>query len=186
MLSPNLFDEAEISFKKTLDHMKTEFARLQIGRASPMLVEHIVVEAYGITQPLKSVASITTPDPKTIQIQPWDKGLLSAVEKAIQISGLNLPPVNDGVVIRINIPPLTEERRRELAKVVGKIAEEAKIAIRSVRQQMNTKFKDMEKAGQISEDELKIAEKKLQEKVDGYNKQIDDLAKQKEEDIMKF
>jgi len=186
MLSPNILDEAEASFKKTLDHMKSEFARLQIGRASPALVENILVEAYGGTQPLKSVAGITTPDPKTIQIQPWDRNLLSAIEKAIQTSDLYLPPVNDGVVIRINIPSLTEERRRELSKIVGKIAEEAKIGIRTMRQQMNARFKDMEKSGEISEDELKIAEKKLQEKVDHYNGQIDHLAKQKEEDIMKF
>lgn len=184
MIPTSQFDEAEGLFKKIIEHLKQEFARLQIGRANPSLVEHISVEAYGTTQPLRSLAGITTPDARTIQIQPWDKSILQAIEKAIQTSGLNLPPVNDGVVIRINIPALTEERRKELAKVVGKIAEDAKIAVRSVRQQMNTKFKDMEKAKQMSEDELKIAEKKIQEKVDAYNKEIDELAKKKEQDIM--
>ncbi|MBI5152242.1 ribosome recycling factor [Candidatus Peregrinibacteria bacterium] len=186
MLPSNHLDESEMLFKKALDHLKNEFSRLQVGRASPALVEHLSVEAYGTTQPLRSVASITTPDPKTIQIQAWDKGLLNAIERAIQMSDLHLPPTNDGVVVRINIPPLTEERRRELTKVVGRLAEDARISVRSVRQQMNTKFKEMENAKQVSEDERMIAEKKLQEKVDSYNKQIDELAKKKEQDVMQI
>lgn len=186
MLSANHLEEAEVLLKKAIDHLKNEFSRLQVGRASPALVEHIFVEAYGGTQPMKNIASIMIPDPKTIQIQPWDKGLLSAIEKAIQMSDLHLPPTNDGIVVRINIPALTEERRRELSKVSGKIAEDSKVSVRGVRQQINTKFKDMEKAKQMSEDELKIAEKKLQEKIDFYNKEIDDLAKKKEQEIMQI
>lgn len=186
MLPTNYLEEAEALLKKTIDHLKNEFARLQVGRASPALVEHIIVEAYGTNQPLRSVASITTPDSRTIQIQAWDKGLLSAIERAIQTSDLNLPPMNDGVVVRVNIPPLTEERRKELAKIVWKIAEEAKISVRAARQQMNAKFKSMESSKQISEDEMHIAEKKVQERVDFYNKEIDEFAKKKEQDIMSF
>lgn len=184
MVPMNLIEEAELSFKKALEHMKGEFARLQTGRANPALVEHIQVEAYGSKQPMKNLAGITTPDARTIQIQPWDKGILQAIEKAIQTSGLNLPPVNDGVVVRVNIPALTEERRKDMTKLVWKIAEEAKVAIRSARQQYFGKFKDMEKAKEMSEDELKIAEKKVQERVDHHNAEIDDLGNKKEQDVM--
>ncbi|KKQ69279.1 MAG: ribosome recycling factor, ribosome recycling factor [Candidatus Peregrinibacteria bacterium GW2011_GWF2_38_29] len=184
MIPMNIIEEAEVSFKKAIEHMVNEFARLQTGRASTTLVEHVQVEAYGSKQAMKGLANISTPDARTIQIQPWDKGLLQAIEKAIQTSGLNLPPVNDGVVVRVNIPVLTEERRKDLTKFVWKIAEEAKVAIRSSRQQFIGKFKDLEKAKEMSEDELKIAEKKVQERVDHHNNEIDSLGKKKEQDIM--
>ncbi len=179
-----VYKDLEEGLKKTLEHLKDEYAGLQIGRASSAMVERIQVEAYGSMQPLKNSANISVPDAKTIQIQPWDRGLLQAIEKAIKISDLGLMPNNDGVVIRLNVPPLTEERRRDLTKVVGKMAEEAKIAIRNLRHEAMESCKKMEKDSLISEDERKGAEKKIQEKVDTFNKEVEGVSKAKEKDIL--
>lgn len=176
--------QAEQDFQKALAHLKTEYARLQTGRASPALVEELKVEAYGSMQPLKGLASISVPDPKTLQIQPWDRGVLSAVEKAIQAANLGLNPINDGRVIRVPMPPLTEERRKELVKVVHQMAENAKITIRTSRGTAHGAFKTLEADKQISEDERRLAEKHLQEKVDNANREVEELAKKKEQDIM--
>lgn len=175
---------AESEFKKILDHIKTEYQRMQIGRASAALVEGVMVEAYGSRQGLKALANISVPDAKTIQIQPWDKSQLAAIEKAIQLSDLHLNPLNDGVTIRLNIPPLTEERRRDLAKVVNRLAEEARISVRHVRQKFHDQAKEMEKSKQITEDQSKSVVKKLQEKVDKYNMDIEMMSKNKEKDVM--
>jgi len=171
-------------FEKALTHLKEEFVKLQVGRANPTMVEDIQVDAYGTVQPLKGLANITVPDPKSLVIQPWDKGVLSPIEKAIQTSELNLNPINDGVVIRINMPPMTEERRKELTKVVSKLAEEAKVTLRHHRQETLSKMRDLEKGKDISEDELRGGEKKLQDKVDDYNMKIDEMMKSKEKDVM--
>lgn len=175
---------AEIEFRKSYEHLKSEYGRLQLGRASAALVESLQVEAYGVHQPLKAVASVSVPDSKTLQIQPWDKGLLSEIEKAIQTSDIHLTPINDGVVIRLNIPPLTEERRRDLTKVVHRLAEEARIAVRQGRQKALDKLKEMEKNNEAGEDHVRSIEKKLQEKVDQMNLEIETHAKNKEKDIM--
>src|SRR5579883_641461 len=159
----DLIAQGESEMKKVIEHLKTEFSHLQVGRASASLVENIMVEAYGSHQPLKGLAHISVPDAKTIQIQPWDKSTLQPIEKAIQIANLGLTPSNDGIVIRINIPPLTEERRRELTKVVNKLAEDARIGIRHARQTVMDKIRAQEKAKEISEDMAKGLEKKLQE-----------------------
>ena len=177
---------ADAAFKKTLEHLRNEFARLQIGRASASLVESIPVEAYGTTQPLKALASISVPDAKTLNIQPWDRGILSAVEKGIRDSSLGLNPVNDGIYVRINMPPLTEERRKELVKVVHRMAEDARISVRQTRGDAHGAFRDLEKSGDMTEDDVRLFEKKLQEKVDASNKEIEELAKKKEEDILKI
>lgn len=171
-------------FQKALDHLKSEFARLQIGRATPALVEDIKVEAYGGIQPVKSLASVSVPDPKTLQIQPWDKGLLGAIEKAIQSANLGLNPINDGRVLRLPMPPLTQERRVELVKVLHQMAEQAKISIRTARGTAHSAFKTMEEAKLISEDERRLSEKHLQEKVDASNKEVEEMAKKKEQDVM--
>jgi len=180
----NVLQQAEAEFKKAFEHLKSEYSHLQVGRASAALVEGLSVDAYGMKQPLKAVGNISIPDPKTIQIQPWDKGLLTEIEKAIRNSDLNLAPVNDGVVIRLNIPPLTEERRKDLAKVVHRLAEEARIAVRHVRQKAHDDLRDMEKNSQITEDQMRGGQKRLQEKVDHINGEIETLAKNKEKDIM--
>jgi ribosome recycling factor len=183
-MSHLLVQKSKQDFQKTLDHLSEEFNKLQIGRASSGMVETLLVESYGVMQPLKNISSISIPDARTIQIQPWDRSMLAGIERAIQVSDLNLNPVNNGVVIMLNIPPLTEERRRDLVKVVGRMTEEAHIAVRNLRHDVMTTFKKMEHEEEMSEDERKGAENALQEEVDSVNKQIDELAKKKEETIM--
>lgn len=180
----NVISQTSSEFEKVISHFKNELSRLQIGRASAALVENVAVDVYGSSQPLKAVANISVPESRSLMIQPWDKGNLGAIEKAIADAGLGLNPINDGVVIRINIPPLTEERRRDLTKHVKQLAEQAKIGIRNLRQDANNKFKQMKSSGEITEDDLKNAEKKLQDKVDEANKKIDETADSKESDIM--
>lgn len=175
---------AKEEFAKSIEHLKSEFAKLQIGRASAALIEDVKVEAYGTTQPIKAVASISIPDPKTIQIQPWDKGTLNQIDVAIQNAGLNLTPTNDGNVVRINIPPLTEERRTDLTKLVNKLAEDGRISVRNARQTAHEAFKKLETDKEISEDDFHLSNKHLQEEVDKVNKEIEELSKAKESDIM--
>ena len=184
MSTQPVIDTARVEFKKTVNHLKESFSKLQIGRASTTLIEDVKVEAYGTLQPLKAVASVSCPDAKTIQIQPWDKSNLSHIENAIKLSGLNLNPINDGQYVRISIPALTEERRAELTKIVHKMAEEARIAVRASRQTAHEAFKKLESDKKISEDENHGADKKLQDEVDKANKELEDIAKAKEHDIM--
>jgi len=174
----------EEELKKVVEHLKQEYVHLQIGRASSSLVERLEIDSYGTMQNIKSVASISIPDARTIQIQPWDKGVLPAIEKAIQVSGLGLTPTNDGTVIRINIPALTEERRKDLTKLVHKMAEEAKIAVRNARQTAMEKIRAAHKNSEITEDMSAHGEKRAQEKVDHSNREIDSLAKGKENEIL--
>ncbi|MDD3862165.1 MAG: ribosome recycling factor [Candidatus Gracilibacteria bacterium] len=176
--------KAQAEFEKSVSHLKDEFNRLQVGRANPALIENVPVEMYGASQPIKAVASISIPDPRTIQIQPWDKSALAAIEKGIVGVGLNLNPINDGVCVRINIPPLTEERRKDLVKVVYKLAEDAKIVVRTARQDANAHFKQLKSSSEITEDDQASAEKQLQAKVDEFNKKLEDLAKEKEKEVM--
>ena len=170
---------------KALEHLHADYSSLQIGRASGALVERVMVDVYGSLQPLKAVANISVPDAKTIQIQPWDRSTLQAIEKGIQLAEIGLNPQNDGVVIRLNVPALTEERRKELTKVVHKMAEEAKIGVRNSRHEAMEKIKSLHKSEQITDDQQKGAEKKIQEKVDQVNNEIESAAKSKEADVMK-
>jgi len=183
-----MFDDAmnasKVGFQKALDHMKSEFSKLQIGRASSGLVDNLNVDMYGSSQPLKAVASISVPDATTLQIQPWDKGALRAIEKAIVDSNTGLNPVNTGVAIMINMPPMTEERRAEVAKQVRVLSEDAKIAIRNTRQEAIAEFKKMKDSNEMTEDDLRSSEKKLQESVDSFNKLVEESSKSKEHDIM--
>lgn len=184
MTEQEILNSTKVEFQKTIDHMKTEFGRLQVGRASSVLVEGIPVDVYGATQPLKAVANISIPDPRTIQIQPWDKNMLVPIEKAIVGIGTGLNPQNDGIIIRISIPPLTEERRRDLSKHIGKLAEEARISIRNIRQDAQKGFKQLKADNELTEDGVHEAEEKLQNLVSEFNKQIEESAKRKETDIM--
>ncbi len=184
MLPQNQIDDAASQMKKAIDHLKDEFSKLQVGRATPALVEDVKVDAYGSLQSLKAVASVSVPDAKTIQIQPWDRSLLGAIEKGIQIANIGLTPNNDGIYIRINIPPLTEERRKDLVKVVSRYAEEAKIAIRNTRQEANNSFNAMKKNSEMTEDELHAGIKVIQDHVDRSNREIEEMSKKKEQDIM--
>jgi len=175
---------AVADFQKAVDHLRDEFSRLQVGRASAALVENINVDVYGSSQPLKAIANVSIPEARTIQIQPWDKGSLAPIEKAIVGIGTGLNPVNDGICVRINIPPLTEERRIDLTKTVKKLAEDAKIAIRNSRQDAHNQFKELQKSGDITEDDHKGSDKKLQTKVDDFNNMIDKVSTEKEKDVM--
>lgn len=184
MPTQQYYQAAKAEFLKASDHLQVEYSKFQIGRANSGLIEDLKVESYGVQQPLKAVASISCPDPRTIQIQPWDRGNLKAIETAIQISGLNLAPINDGTCVRINIPPLTEDRRKDLTKLVHKLAEDARISIRNARQTAHDGFKKSNNDKEISEDEMHVANKKLQDEVDNVNKEIEALAKAKDQDIM--
>ncbi len=165
--------------KKTLEHLHSEFAKLQTGRANAATIEHISVEAYGQRMELKGVASISVQDARSIIIQPWDKSVLSDIEKAIQIANIGVNPVNDGIVIRLNYPPMTEERRKQVTKIVKELAEHAKIRIRQDRQVANDEAKTI-----AEEDEKERVQKELQHLVDQINVQIDEAAKQKEKEVM--
>lgn len=168
------------SGEKVLQFLKTEYGKLQTGRANAALLEHIAVEAYGQKMDLKAVASISVQDARSLVVQPWDKSVLQAVEKALQQANLGANPVNDGVVLRLNFPQMTEERRKELVKVVHKLAEEARITVRQKRQEAHDAVK-----GEKDEDVKETLQDALQKEVDRINEQIDAIRKHKEEEIMK-
>ena len=176
------------SFRSRMDKavgaLKEEFAGLRTGRASAGLLDPIQVEAYGSMSPLNAVAAISVPEPRMIAVNVWDKGMVVSVEKAIRSSGLGLNPVVDGQTLRIPIPPLTEERRKELAKLAGRYAEQQKVAVRNVRRDANDDLKKAEKAGEISQDEQKKMEAEVQKDTDAAIKRIDEALKAKEVEIM--
>jgi ribosome recycling factor len=178
-------NEAEHKMKKAIQVIKEELSHIRTGRASSALVENIKVEYYGIPTPLKEIANISIPEADLIVIQPWDKNCVNDVEKAIWKEDIGLTPNNDGNVIRLSIPPMTEERRKEMAKIVKKETESSKVAIRNVRREINDKIKKMEKDSEISEDKSKELFKEIQELTDNYTKKIDDIYKLKESEIMK-
>jgi len=182
---PNqIINAAKAKMEKTMDFLHEEYGKLQTGRANAALVENIMVESFGTNMPLKGLASISVPEPTQIAIQPWNRDQLPNVEKAITNANLGLNPQNDGITIRIILPPLTEDRRKELVKLVHKYAEDARISVRNTRHEGLAQLKDMEKGKQISEDELAGREKELQNVVDDYNKRIEESAKKKEQDVM--
>ena len=169
---------------KAVSALKEEFAGLRTGRASAGLLEPVQVDAYGSTSPLNAVAAITVPEPRMIAVNVWDKGVVVAVEKAIRAAGLGLNPIVDGQTVRVPIPPLTEERRKDLAKLAGKYAEQQKVAVRNVRRDANDDLKKAEKAGEISQDEQKKMEAEVQKDTDAAIKRIDEALKVKEVEIM--
>ena len=169
---------------KAITALKEEYSGLRTGRASASLVEPVMVEAYGAMTPLNAVAAISVPEPRMITVSVWDKGVVISVEKAIRAAGLGLNPIVDGTTLRIPIPPLTEDRRKDLAKLAGKYAETQKIAVRNVRRDANEDLKKAEKAGDISQDELKRCETEIQGFTDGAIKRIDETLKTKEQEIM--
>lgn len=173
--------QLQLHLKSTVEHLKAEYARLQTGRASASVVEHVQVDAYGQTQPLKAIAGISIQDARTIVVQPWDRGIIGNIEKALQQGNLGTNPVNDGTMLRIILPPMTEERRKSLVKTVHALAEEAKISVRQQRQQVHTNVK---KDKSRSEDEHFRLEKQAQELVDRTNAEIGELAKRKEQEVM--
>lgn len=176
------------SFRSRMDKsvaaLKEEFGGLRTGRANAGLLDPVQVEAYGSTSPLNAVAAISVPEPRMITVSVWDKGLVVSVEKAIRAAGLGLNPVVDGQTLRIPIPPLTEERRKDLVKLAGKYAEQQRIAVRNVRRDANDDLKKAEKAGDISQDDQKKMEAEVQKDTDAAIKRIDEALKTKEVEIM--
>ncbi|MBO9709379.1 MAG: ribosome recycling factor [Caulobacter sp.] len=169
---------------KAVTALKEEFASLRTGRASASLLDQVMVDAYGSTTPLNAVASVSVPEPRQITVNVWDRGVVVSVEKAIRNAGLGLNPVVEGQTLRIPIPPLTEERRKDLVKIAGKYAEQQKVAVRNVRRDANDDLKKAEKAGVISEDELKKMETEVQKFTDEAVKRVDETLKTKEQEIM--
>ncbi len=172
------------NFEKVLEHYMHDLSSVRTGRANPALLNTVTVESYGSKLPLEHVASVTVSDAKTLTISPWDKGQLQAIEKGIQLANLGFNPSNDGIVIRINLPPMSEERRKEMVKMVGQLAEKAKIGVRNVREDAMKEMKKAEADGKISKDELTGGQKKLQEVVDKYNEEIKKHAESKEKEVL--
>lgn len=171
---------------KTMDRLKEDLAAVRAGKANPSILDRITVEAYGQRTPLNQVAGITAPEARLLTIQPWDASLIPAIEKEILKSDLGLNPSNDGKLIRLAIPALTEERRRELIKVVGKDAEQSKVAVRNIRRDAIDSVKKAEKNKEISEDELKTYEEEIQKLIDQAIKEIDAIAKSKEDELLEI
>ena len=170
--------------EKTLDHLSGDYMSIRAGRANPHVLDKIKVDYYGTPTPLQSVGNITVPEPRLIQIAPWEKTLIKEIEKAILASDVGITPSNDGAVIRLVFPELTEERRKDLAKEVKKKAEDAKVAVRNIRRDGNDSFKKLSKAEDISEDEIKSLEDDLQKLTDQYISKIDKLCEEKSTEIM--
>jgi len=178
--------KARDKMKKSVDAVRNEIVRIRTGKATSVLLEGIKVECYGSKVPLKQIANIGVPEARLLLIQPWDKNLLSEIEKAIFQSDLGLTPNNDGKVIRLPIPPLTEERRKELVKLVKKLGEDGKIAIRNVRRECNDELKKGEKSGEFSEDETQRGMKKIQDITDEYIEKINLIIVEKEKEILEI
>jgi ribosome recycling factor len=182
----DIYADAEDRMNKALDSLERDYRKLRTGRASVSLVDGIRVGYYGTPTPLNQLATLTIPDPRTIMIQPWDVSVIGEVEKAILKSELGLTPMNDGKLIRINIPPLTAERRRDLVKVVKKMAEEAKVAVRNIRRDANEMIKDLKKEKEISEDEQFRAQEETQRVTDEFIKRVDAVYTLKEKEILEI
>src|SRR3989344_7058384 len=169
-------------FNEVIDHLKTELAKLRTGRANPAMMEDVKVDYYGHPMPVKGIGSISVPEPRQLVIQPWDKNALQPIEKAIRDAGLGLNPTNEGDKLRITVPELTEERRKELTKVAGKIAEGSRVRVRNIREEILKQAKADEDSGKISEDEMSRTKEGLQKTVDDYNQKIKTLAETKEKE----
>ena len=180
------FKEYSRRMDKALEHLDEEFASVRAGRANAKVLDRITVEYYGSETPLNGVATISAPDARTLIIQPWDTKLLKDIQKAIQTSDLGINPQNDGRIIRLVFPQLTEERRKELAKQVRKYGEEAKVAVRNIRRDAMDKFKKEQKKGEITEDDLKDLEKDMQKLTDDYTKEVDKLTAAKEKELFEI
>lgn len=180
----DIIQKAEEKMKKTISVLRSDLSTLRAGRANPTMLDRIKVDYYGSPCPLSQVANISAPEPRVLVIAPWEKSLMKEIEKAILTSDLGINPSNDGTVIRLVVPELTEETRKNLVKVVKKTGEEAKVALRSIRREANDKIKALKKDGEISEDELKVSEEKVQKIIDNFSKEVDTTVMAKEKEIM--
>ena len=177
------YKEFTDKMEKTCSILVENFNAVRAGRANAVVLDKITVDYYGTETPIRQMATVSTPDPRTLAIQPYDGSTLKAIEKAIQASDLGINPQNDGRVIRLVVPQLTEERRKDLAKQVKKYGEEAKVAVRNIRRDAMDKFKKQQKASEITEDDYKNAEKDMQKETDGFIKKIDELCAKKEKEL---
>lgn len=180
----DLVTKSEETMKKSMIFLKEELATIRAGKANPKLVDKIQVSYYGTMTPISQVANISVPEPRAIIIQPWDSNLVKDIERAILASDLGINPSNDGKLIRLVIPPLTEERRKDLIKLVKKEVENSKIAVRNIRRDTNEELKKLEKASELTKDDLKKAEEEMQKLTDKYIKLADDIYKDKEKEIL--
>ena len=180
----DIIQKAEEKMKKTISVLKSDLSTMRAGRANPTMLDRIQVDYYGSPCPLNQVANIAAPEPRVLVISPWEKSLMKEIEKAILSSDLGINPSNDGSVIRLVVPELTEETRRNLVKNVKKTGEEAKVALRSIRREANDKIKALKKDGEITEDELKNSEEKVQKIIDSFVKEVDTIIVAKEKEIM--
>ena len=179
-----LIERSEEKMTKTLSNLEEDYQGIRAGRANPHLLNKIMVEYYGVPTPLQQVGNVSVPEPRVLQINPWEKSLIKPIEKAILASDIGITPSNDGVSIRLVFPELTEERRKDLAKDIRKKAEAAKVAVRNIRRDANDSLKKMEKNSEITEDELKEGNDKIQKMTDKYTAKIDQTAETKTKEIM--
>lgn len=177
-------DQMQEKMEKTISVLKDELHTVRAGRANPQLLDHVTVEYYGAPTPLKQLASVSAPEPRLLVVQPYDASIMSEIEKAIMASDIGITPSNDGKVIRLAIPMLTEERRKELTKVVKKYGEDAKVALRHERREANDKLRKMNKSNDLTEDDLKRAEEEVQKTTDKYSKIVDEVITNKEKEIL--
>lgn len=182
----NLIKNTEERMDKSVASVTREFATVRAGRANASILDRITVDYYGVATPIQQIATVSVPEARTLQIQPWDTTTLKLIEKAIQVSDIGINPNNDGRVIRLIFPPLTEERRKEIVKDVKKMAEDGKVAVRSIRRDAIEKLKAMKKAGEITEDDQANGEKKIQNVTDKYCAEIDNLQAAKEKEILEI
>lgn len=175
---------AEERMNRRIDHLNNEYSAIRAGRANPAVLDKVTVDYYGAPTPINQLAAVSVTEARTLMIQPWDVSVLTPIERAIQMSDVGINPQNDGKALRMVFPPLTEERRKELVKDIKELAEEAKVGIRNVRRDAVDKFKAMKKNSEITEDDLKQAEKKTQDLTDKFVKEIDAIAEKKQKEIM--
>ncbi len=183
-MTKQILKDAEEKMKKSLETFRHDLASMKAGRATPAMLDKLRVDYYGTPTPVSQVANIDVPDSRTIVIKPWDRTMLKAVEKAILVSDLGINPGNDGIVIRLSIPPMTQDRRKDLVKVVHKRAEEERVVVRNIRRDANEHIKKQEKDRAISEDESKRGQEECQKLTDKYIKEVDHLSEAKEKEIM--
>ncbi len=178
--------KAEERMGRRIDHLCTEYSEIRAGRANPNVLDKVKVDYYGTPTPVNQLAAVSVTEARTLTIQPWDASMVKQIEKAIQKSDIGINPMNDGKVIRLIFPPLTEDRRKDIVKDVQRIAEDTKVQIRNVRRDTIDKLKSMKKSGELTEDELKLAEKKTQELTDKYTKKVDTLSDDKQKEILEL
>jgi len=179
-----IYAETEDKMKKAIDAVGRELAQVRTGKASPKLLEGVKVDYYGVPTPLKQIATINAPDPKQLVVQPWEKNLVSEIVKAVQKADLGLNPIAEAGIVRVPVPPLNEERRRDMVRLVKKLGEEGKIAIRNIRRDANERMKQAKNDAQITEDDLEKGQKKIQDFTDKYISQLEDILKAKELEVM--